>query len=45
MDKIDKNLVPGSKKMEKMASTSLMDLRDPTHHLMEKSTKLQRRYF
>ena len=31
--------------MEKMASISLMDSRDPTHHLMEKSTKLQRRYF
>ena len=28
-----------------MSSISLMDLRDLTHHLMEKSTKLQRRYF
>ena len=28
-----------------MASIGLMDSRDSTHHLMEKSTKLQRRYF
>ena len=44
MDKIDKIGVPGNWKnrMEEMASISLMDSLD---YLMEKSTKLQRRYF
>ena len=31
--------------MEKMTSLSLMDSRDPTHPLMEKSTNLRKRYF